>query len=568
VTTDPIVAYFSMEIALEPRYPTYSGGLGMLAGDTVRAAADAAVPMVALTLVLRLGNFRQHLDADGNQTETPDPWQPESELEPVETPAHIILNGRDVHIRAWRYVVRGVTGSTIPVYLLDTDLPSNAEEDRHLTDSLYGGGDVYRLRQESILGLGGIALLRELGYDRLSTYHMNEGHSALLTLALLAEQTRERELARATDHDRLAVHQRCVFTTHTPVPAGHDRFPIALVREVLGEPIAAALEAAGCVDDGVLNMTELALIFSRYVNGVAMRHSEVTRRMFPNYPIYAITNGVHAATWAAPSTVQLFDRCLPEWREDNLYLRYAVSIPLDEIRGAHLEAKTALLVAVERWTGRRMSPDALTIGFARRATAYKRADLLFSDMERLRHIAADVGPLQIIYAGKAHPRDEGGKALIRQVFAAARALDPDIPVVYLENYDMDLARMMCAGVDVWLNTPLPPMEASGTSGMKAAVNGVPSLSVLDGWWVEGHVEGVTGWAIGDGIGDGDDSSREAALLYQKLEDSVVPLHYRDPDGYARVMQMAIALNGSFFNTERMVDQYVTNAYRVHPQLAD
>ena len=413
-----------------------------------------------------------------------------------------------------------------------------------------------------MLGLGGVALLRALGYDRLTTYHMNEGHSALLAVALLAEHARERGLLGATLDDRRAVHRHCVFTTHTPVPAGHDRFPIALVRAVLGRPIATALSAAGCVNGGDLNMTELALVFSRYVNGVAMRHGEVTRQMFPSYPINAITNGVHAATWTAPSTVRLFDRFLPEWRLDNLYLRYAVSIPLDEIRRAHLEAKHALLAEIETRTARMLSPEALTIGFARRATAYKRADMLFSDLDRLRAIATRAGPLQIIFAGKAHPHDEGGKALIRQVFEAARALDPSIPVVFLENYDMSLARLMCAGVDLWLNTPLRPMEASGTSGMKAAVNGVPSLSVLDGWWIEGHLEGVTGWAIGEGTDSDGDSTLEAASLYDKLEGTIAPLFYANGDGYARVMQMAIALNGSFFNTERMVDQYMTNAYRL------
>jgi starch phosphorylase len=549
-----------MEIALEPQYPTYSGGLGMLAGDTIRAAADAGMPMIAVTLVHRLGYFRQHLDSQGNQTESPDPWHPEAELEAVDTGAFIVLEGRPVRIRAWRFVVRGVTGATVPVYLLDTDLPDNTEADRHLTDVLYGGDQRYRLCQESVLGLGGIAVLRTLGYDRFSTYHMNEGHSALLTLALLAERARERGLAGATLDDRLAVHRRCVFTTHTPVPAGHDRFPIELVREVLGEPFVAALGTVDGLDADELNMTELALTFSRYVNGVALRHGEVTREMFPTYRINAITNGVHAATWAAPPTARLFDRFLPEWRRDTLYLRYAVGIPLDEIHQAHLEAKALLLAEIERRTSRRLLPETLTIGFARRATAYKRADLLFSDLQRLRLMAANVGALQIVYAGKAHPRDEGGKALIRHVFEAARALESSIPVVFLENYDMQLARLMCAGVDIWLNTPLPPLEASGTSGMKAAVNGVPSLSILDGWWIEGHVEGVTGWSIGDGAEHADRSSADAESLYLKLEDSIIPLFYRDATGFAHIMQTTMAITGSFFNTERMVDQYQTNAY--------
>jgi starch phosphorylase len=480
----------------------------------------------------------------------------------VDNTVSITLQGRPVRLRAWHYIVTGLTGSTIPVYLLDTDLSDNSEDDRRLTDHLYGGDERYRLCQEAVLGVGGIALLRALAYQRLTTYHMNEGHSALLTLALLAEEAGERGLAGATTEDHLKVHQRCVFTTHTPVPAGHDRFPVNLVREVLGPEFVAALSKAGLLATGQLNMTELALSFSRYVNGVALRHGEVAQHMFPDYPINAITNGVHAVTWASSSTARLFDRHIPEWRQDNLYLRYAIDIPPEDIRKVHREAKADLLAEVERRSGTRLSPDALTLGFARRATAYKRADLLFTDLQRLRRIVSQVGPLQVIYSGKAHPRDEGGKALIRHVFAAAKALGSTLPVVYLEEYDMALARLMCSGVDVWLNTPQRPMEASGTSGMKAAINGVPSLSILDGWWIEGHIEGVTGWAIGHGTESDSESGIEIESLYSKLEEIVAPLFYRDPDGYARVMQMVIAVNGSFFNTERMVDQYVTNAYRL------
>ena len=556
MTADPIVAYFSMEIALEPAFPTYSGGLGILAGDMLRAAADMGAPMVGVSLVHRHGNFRQHLDASGHQTESPDPWHPEDVLEPVAPTVTVRIQGRDVRIRAWRYTIEGVGGSTVPVYLLDTDLRENTPEHRTLTNMLYGGDERYRLCQEAVLGMGGIALFDALCFQRLATYHMNEGHSALLTVALLAKQAGERGLAGATAEDRKRVHSRCVFTTHTPVPAGHDRFQVDLVREVLGDEVVVALDAAGALRDGELNMTELALIFSRYVNGVAMRHGEVAQQMFPQFPINAITNGVHAVTWAAPSVKRLFDKHVPEWREDNLYLRYAISIPLGEIRQAHAEAKDALLAELRNRTAVRFDPAALTIGFARRATAYKRADLVFSDLDRLRRIVASVGKIQVLYAGKAHPKDQGGKALIEHVFQAAAALGPAVPVAYLENYDMALAQLMCGGVDLWLNTPQRPMEASGTSGMKAAINGVPSFSTLDGWWIEGHIEGVTGWAIGDEGG----SVSEVASLYQKLEDVILPLYYRDPDGYSRVMQMAIALNGSFFNTERMIDQYVTNAY--------
>jgi starch phosphorylase len=307
-------------------------------------------------------------------------------------------------------------------------------------------------------------------------------------------------------------------------------------------------------------MTYLALFFSRYVNGVAMRHGEISRTMFPKYPINSITNGVHATTWTGQPFQELFDRHVPEWRRDNHYLRYAVSIPLDEIQQAHVESKRLLLAEVERRTGIVLNPTALTIGFARRAALYKRPDLLFSDLDRLRRLARQVGPLQVLYAGKAHPADEGGKALIRRIFEAAGAVKDAIQVVYLEEYDMALARLLCAGVDLWLNTPQKPQEASGTSGMKAALNGVPSLSILDGWWLEGHIEGITGWAIGEDGTRPSDPQTEAKSLYDKLEFVILPLFYGRPLAFAEVMRSTIALNASFFNANRMMVQYLQNAY--------
>ncbi|MBI3796291.1 MAG: alpha-glucan family phosphorylase [Deltaproteobacteria bacterium] len=554
------VAYFSMEVGVDSAIPTYSGGLGVLAGDTLRAAADLGVPMVAVTLLHRKGYFRQSLDDSGNQSESPAIWHMEEVLEPLSARVTVTLEGRAVQVCAWRFIVRGVFGHTVPVYFLDTALAENSSYDQTLTDHLYGGDDHYRLCQEVVLGIGGVEMLCALGHERVQPYHLNEGHAALLTLALLEQQTKERGLAAATESDYEAVRQRCVFTTHTPVPAGHDQFSADLVRRVLGEERTAALVTAQCGLNGTLNMTHLALRFARYVNGVAMRHGEVSRGMFPDAPIDTITNGVHAITWTAFPFRNLYDRRIPEWRRDNFYLRYAVNIPLAEIQYAHAQAKRELLALVAQRTGVQLNPEALTLGFARRAAAYKRGDLLFSDLERLRSIARQVGPLQVIYGGKAHPRDEGGKTLVRRIFAASAQLGTAVPVVYIENYDMALARHICAGVDLWLNTPLRPQEASGTSGMKAALNGVPSLSVLDGWWIEGHVEGVTGWAIGDGQGDGEDHSGETNSLYDKLEHVILPLFYQRPDAFAEVRRSAIALNGSFFNTQRMVFQYLRNAY--------
>jgi len=412
-----------------------------------------------------------------------------------------------------------------------------------------------------ILGIGGAKLLRELGYGNISNYHMNEGHAALLAVGLLEQELGGANLHRATERDIDKVRRRCVFTTHTPVPAGHDQFSRDLVRQVIGEQRDGLLEATQCYSEQVLNMTFLALRFSHYINGVAMHHGEVSRGMFPQYPIRAITNGVHAVSWTAPFFRELFDRHIPEWRYDNLYLRYAIGIPLEEIRRAHLAAKRSLLEEVSSRHGIHLSDSVLTIGFARRAATYKRADFLFSDPERLRNIARQAGPMQILYAGKAHPRDEGGKALIRHVFGAAASLNSDtIKIIYLEDYDVALARLMTGGVDLWLNTPLRPQEASGTSGMKAALNGVPSLSVLDGWWIEGCLEGITGWAIGQTEDIPRDPSEECAFMYQKLESVILPMFYGRPLAYAEVMRSAISVNGSFFNTNRMLSQYLHNAY--------
>lgn len=547
-----------MEIAVQPEMPTYSGGLGVLAGDTLRAAADMGLDLAAVTLVHRRGYFRQHLDAGGNQTEEPQPWEPEKLLVAEEPVVTVTLEGRSVAVRAWRYDLQGVTGQSIPIYFLDTDLEQNDPRDRCLTDRLYGGDSDYRLFQEGVLGMGGVLILNALGYQPV-VYHMNEGHAALLTVSVLKEQIGGRDLATAGDRDFGEVRQRCVFTTHTPVPAGHDRFSMEQAYRILGHEYAALLERAGGCHDGLLNLTYVALRFSRFVNGVAMQHGKVSRAMFPEYNTDAITNGVHAATWTTPGFQAVFDKHLPRWRRDNVALRYAIDIPEAEIVSAHTAAKQALMAAVIERTGITLDPDIFTIGFARRAATYKRADLLFADPERLVKMAQEFGGLQIIYSGKAHPADEPGKAKIKHVIELAHALNSETPllkIVYLENYEWILGALLTGGVDLWLNTPKRPYEASGTSGMKAALNGVPSLSILDGWWIEGWIEGVTGWAIEDC----EDEALEANSLYAHLEQTILPLYYRQAPQWQRIMRSSIALNGSFFNTQRMLEQYVLNAY--------
>ena len=576
-----------MEIALENAMPTYSGGLGVLAGDTIRAAADLRLPMVAVSLLYRKGYFTQRLAEDGSQTEEPVEWSVGDFLTEDPARASVSIESRRVELRCWRYSAKGVRGFEVPIYFLDADLPSNTEADRNLTGSLYGGDSYYRLCQEVILGIGGVRILRALGYNDLTRYHMNEGHAALLTLQLLDEEAAKEGRKSIRSEDIEKVRSKCVFTTHTPVPAGHDRFPMEYFTRVFpGQTGFLDLKDASSADlmkrvlqaeqnfldlqeaarrGASLNMTQLALSLSTYVNGVAKQHGETSRQMFPEVPIEAITNGVHAGTWTSAPFQQLFDRYIPSWREDNYSLRSALGLPAEEVWAAHLIAKHNLLETVREKTGLKFDPEVFTIGFARRATGYKRADLILADLDRLREIAKNSGHFQIIYAGKAHPNDTGGKDIIRRIFHAKKALRKAVPVVFLDDYNLELGGRITSGVDVWLNTPQFPLEASGTSGMKAALNGVPSLSILDGWWVEGHIEGVTGWCIGESrrTAAGNtpaDNTAEAESLYNKLESVILPLYYNDRAKFLQVMQHAIAINGSFFNTQRMVQQYITDAY--------
>lgn len=559
---EKLIAYFSMEIALEAGIPTYSGGLGVLAGDTIRSAADLKVPMVAVTLLHRKGYFYQRLDSSGWQREEPVNWNVKDILEEMPPQTAVTLEGRTIHLRSWRYEVRGEGGFRVPVYFLDTDLPENSEWDRTLTHFLYGGDQHYRLCQEVILGIGGVKMLRALGCENIERFHMNEGHAGLLVLELLDEEARKAGRESITHADVEAVKKKCVFTTHTPVPAGQDKFPMDLVQSVLGRREVYDMKEVFCCE-GLLNMTYLGFNLSHYINGVTKKHGEISRLMFGHYLIDSITNGVHAATWAAESFQKLYDRYIPDWRVDHSSLRYALSIPKQDVREAHTQAKKRLLEYINRETKVEMDLDVLTLGFARRAATYKRGDLLFTDIERLKSISSKAGLFQVIYAGKAHPQDQGGKELIQRIFQLKESLKKDIKIAYLENYDLELGKMITSGVDVWLNTPEPPLEASGTSGMKAALNGVPSLSILDGWWIEGCIEGVTGWSIGEngrGIADSDNRSKDASSLYDKLEQAVIPLFYHDRDRFVDVMLHSVALNGSFFNTHRMVQQYVLKAY--------
>jgi starch phosphorylase len=556
------IALFSMEIGIDPKIPTYSGGLGVLAGDILRSCADLHVPLVAVTLASNKGYVSQRLDAEGNQSEVPTSWRIDDFTTLMTPKVMVPIGERLVKVQAWRYILTGVDGYQVPVYLLDTDLFENSPLDREITSHLYGGDNRYRLSQEIILGIGGMRMLAALGHSNIRKYHMNEGHSALVAVELTKQlRTEYPDLPEWQIVD--LVRQKCVFTTHTPIPAGHDLFSMALVKELLSG-YCDEEEVNNICHGNDLNMTLLALEHSGHINGVAKRHEEISRDMFPGYPIDSITNGVHHMFWTSKPFRALYDKHISGWRKDPFNLRYVIKIPLEEIMQAHREAKKRLIDQVNTRAGIDMDNDTFTIGFARRMTRYKRPYLLFNDSERLLSIAKNTGSLQVVLAGKAHPKDPFGKELIKQVFAAIKRLKPDVKVVFLENYDMELALLLTSGVDLWLNTPKIPCEASGTSGMKACLNGVPSLSILDGWWLEGCVEGVTGWAIETKIANvcelQPDDSEEATSLYDKLEQIVIPLFYNDGAKWAEIMRYAIAFNASFFNSHRMVQQYLLNAY--------
>ena len=556
------VAYFSMEIGLRSEMPTYAGGLGVLAGDTLRSAADLHMPLVAVTLLHREGYFRQSFDPPGHQREEPAKWAVQNFTR--ETPARVKvgIEGRDVIVRAWKLEIVGAGKQTVPIYFLDTGLDDNTEWDRQLTHRLYGGDNHYRLCQEIVLGIGGVRILRALGYHDIARFHMNEGHAAMLGLELLNERLGDRDPEDMTEADVHAVREHCVFTTHTPVPAGHDQFPADDVARVVKPRELALINKLGLLN-GSLNMTHLAMRLSDRVNAVAMRHGEVSRKLLSTEDVDAITNGVHPPTWVAPEIADLFDRYAEGWRNDGFQLRFALRIPKHELWAAHDLAKQRLLSFVSKTTGVTMDPEAYTIGFARRAAGYKRADLIFEDIERLKRIAHSGGPFQLLFAGKAHPSDMGAKDLIKRVFNAREKLKDIVRVAYVPDYDMHVCALMVAGVDLWLNNPKPPLEASGTSGMKAAMNGIPSLSVLDGWWIEGCIEGVTGWAIGEDEPDSETANTPAAtaaVIYQKLEHLILPMFHRERDRYIEVMRHAIAVNGPQFSTRRMMMEYATRMY--------
>ena len=568
----PLTAYFCMEYGLHESLPIYSGGLGMLAGDHLRSAADTDVPLVAIGIFWGEGYFRQVLH-EGRQM----PAFCKNERARLPIKAVLGPDGRPVVVRvpmgAGTLAARAheVHIGRVRLFLLDADIPENTPEQRTFTQRLYYGDSRTRLIQEVLLGIGGVRLLRAIGIEP-DVFHMNEGHAAFLTLELWARGLQAGMEAEAA---WTALTERCVFTTHTPVPAGHDRFSWALVDPILGAWRAQlglwpgafmdlGRERPGDVDE-TLCMTVLGMRASRSINGVSALHGEVTREMWRSLKIPSghITNGVHPGAWLALETMDLWDRNLPDWRlhlADNDYWQSVHAVPQAEILAARDARRRRLLNEVQRRVGGpALDPDALTIGFARRFAPYKRGDLLFSDPDRLDALL-DAG-VQVLYSGKAHPADTAGQAIVARVLEFVR--DPRYRgrVIFVPDYDMALGRLLTAGCDVWLNTPRRPREASGTSGQKAAINGNLNCSILDGWWPEAW-DGSNGWAIGQAAeyADQDDQdAADAADLFRVLEDEVLPT-FRDPARWARMSASAMATCVPLFNTHRMVLDYQASMY--------
>ncbi|MGH7517356.1 MAG: alpha-glucan family phosphorylase [Gemmatimonadales bacterium] len=595
------VAYFCAEFGLHASVPIYSGGLGVLAGDHCKAASDLGVPLVGVGLFYMKGYFDQRLRLDGWQQDSDEEYEiARTPLEPVQGHNHVPFvtvvetAGRPVHVRAWRIIV-----GRVPIYLLDTNLEANHPEDRGLMNKLYAGGPELRLRQEWILGVGGVRVLRAMGISP-AVWHANEGHAAFM----MVERLREFVADGTSFADALRrVRAASVFTTHTPVPAGHDAFHVERLEECTG-PVWESLgtDRQGFFDLGrhpsmpdQFHMTVAAIRCSARVNGVSHQHGQVSRniwrelwpgRPWEAVPIGHVTNGVHLRTWMASPVVTLLDEHLgPGWverKDDASVWDQVLTLGRERLWDAHARLKAVLFDHIRedarhRFAGQHreaaqvvgagtlLDPGALTIGFARRFATYKRANLIFRDLDRLRQLLTSARrPVQIVFAGKAHPADNPGKEVLQSVYQFTRDPAFEGRVAFLEDYDMHLAHLLVQGADVWLNLPRVPLEASGTSGMKAALNGVPQLGTLDGWWKEGY-DGLGGWAIPAAPEQADADEHDADQFYRLLEEQVVPLYYtRDshgvPLGWVEKMRHAIRLACSRFSARRMMQDYVQEYY--------
>lgn len=541
------IAYFSMEFALDDRMPNFAGGLGILAADTLYTAADQEQNLIGVSLVYHQSDIPEQA------------FQPEKILERCDVDVTLPLEERHLKIAIWKMEIEGQTGFKVPIYFLSTNVPENSPDDQAITRQLYDADPYRRLCQEIVLGIGGSRALKALGYD-IDVYHLNEGHAALLTLE-------NSDLVE--DFDAQTPRKKCTFTTHTPIRAGHDYFQLDLVEKLLHSIVPSDIRQMA--NNGNLGMTELALKLTDKANAVSQNHQRICHQMFPDYHFESITNGVNIQRWVSPQISQLLDKYLPGWSENpNLLAQAPEKLSSFSLMIAHQRAKDQMVswlnahpdqVILPKTPGVSdfaLDPDILTIGFARRLVTYKRPGLIFSDLGKLLEIGE--GKLQFIFSGNCHPNDEYCKNFKQDLIKLAQSLCGKINIVLIPNYQLDIAKRVIAGCDIWLNNPLPPMEACGTSGMKAALNGVLNLSILDGWWIEGHnARPMSGWAFGkitDLKINEDHANRDAedfADLMIRLEE-IIHCYYHEPDHWAEKMKQAIALL-SYFNTQRMLNEY-------------
>jgi starch phosphorylase len=544
-------AIFVMEIGVDSRIPTYSGGMGVLAGDMAYSFADLGIPATFVTLLSRNGYNSQKLDAAVGQLDAPEPWDWGKLLAPTRAKATLEIGERSQTVGAWEYKVRGKTETS--VLFLHTDYPENDREVRDATDRLYGGDPAHRLIQDIVLGIGGYRILKALGRD-VSLYHLNESHAAFATIELLKDTGKVEETRR-----------RCVFTTHTPIAAGNDVFPLAAVESALKK--YSWVNWSEESSDGVVNLSKLATKYSGVTNAVSLKHSFVSQRVMGHNHIAYVTNGVYHRRWVHPEMKRLFSRYMPGWEESPSLLAKAVRIPSEALAQAHLTAKRDLVSLVKTMRGPEFQDSLLTITMAKRITGYKRNGMILGDPGRLQSMAERIGGVQVVIAGKTHPRDNVAKEMLADILRKADTLNRStakVRVAVLENYDIEMAKVLVAGSDVWLNNPRRPLEACGTSGMKAAMNGVLNLSTNDGWWLEGGIEGVNGWGIGRRPEWSDLSeSREGEDeedMFSKLSALVLPTYYQDQGMWREMQRKSIATVGPLFNSYKMVEDYVSKVY--------
>lgn len=543
--TKPSIAYICMEFGIDDSIISYSGGLGILAGDTIKSASDMGLDFVGISLLYKNGYFKQIIDENGNQISIEDSWDYAHQLTLIHSNLETTIGSIPTKFNVWQKQIKGIMSHSTLLFL-DFDIEGNTPEIRAISNRLYPEDKHINLLQHLAIGYASLDVYKVVKGELPQIVHINESHSAFCTIRMLKEMSAEE------------VKNRLVFTTHTPVDAGHVRYTIHEIQSIIGDDIAL-IDTSLRVGNQI-NLSELALFYAKIANAVSKKHREISQTMFPNNKIEYITNGVHHLTWASTGTSALFDRYISDWRLSPSHLRQALIIPEEEILETHNQNKKALKDFIQKETGVELDTSVFTIGFARRSAFYKRNDMIFSNVERLNRIAQSVGGMQFVFAGKAHPQDRDGQNYIKNIYAISKQCNNLIRVLYIPNYSISLSQLLVSGVDLWLNNPIVPLEASGTSGMKASLNGIPNLSTFDGWWREGAYEDRTGWTIGGGCEGELCYPIELEEMYSKLESKILPLYYNDKQKWASIMKQCIALNASYFNSQRMLEEYIIRAY--------